>query len=268
MKSKRENSFAEAKPTEVCIEKFIRFASLSGGIWRPYEIASFSNLKMLKPILDIGCGNGSFVKIVFTKGFDYGLDISEKGLDRAKENNIYENYLLSDAHRIPLPNHCIKTVFSNSVFEHIKNLEIVLNEINRVLEVNGRLIFTTHLPHSQRFNSVKLLKKLKLNSLATLVEKVFTSYLQLNTLWSPDKWNEVLKEKGFQVEQTKTMVSDRSFLMYELFLPFTFVQNRIKLLKAIPITKFVLNLSNINHKDENKDGYIIFIIAKKIKSLK
>ena len=221
---------------------------------------------MLRPILDVGCGDGSFVNIVFTKGFDYGLDISEKDLNKAKKNGIYEKYLSSDARNIPLSNHSIKTAFSNSVFEHIKNLESVLDEINRVLETNGRLIFTTHLPNSQKFNIVKLLRKLRLNFLATQIEGVFTRYLQLNTLWNPEKWNEILKRKGFKVEQTKIMVSDKAFLMYELFLPFTFIQNRLSFLKRVRITNFLLNSLNINYNEENKKGYNIFIIARKVKS--
>ena len=262
------DTVVRSRPTRQTIQKFLKQASLSGGIWRPYEIASFSGLKMLRPILDVGCGDGSFVNIVFTKGFDYGLDISEKDLNKAKKNGIYEKYLSSDARNIPLSNHSIKTAFSNSVFEHIKNLEGVLDEINRVLEINGRLVFTTHLLHSQEFNSVKLLRKLKLDSLANIVEKVFTRYLQLNTLWTEEKWKGVLKQKGFQVEYTKVMVSDTSFLMYELFMPFTFLQNRIKILKKIPITKFILAIINIDYKAENKSGYNIIISAKKIKSIK
>lgn len=267
MKHEVRKGFVKAKPIESSIKKFISQASVSGGVWRPHEIATFENLEMSKPILDIGCGDGQFVRITFSNKLTYGMDISEKNLIKAKSYNTYRKYLLGDIHTIPLPNNSIKTVFSNSVFEHIENLEPVIKEINRVLKFNGKLIFTTHLPSSRKFNSVILLRKLRLTFIANWVEKIFIKQLQLVTLWTPDQWKKTLGKNGFEIEETKGMISDKSFLQYELFQPLTFLQNRVKLLKKIPITKLIMSLLNIDYKKGAKRGYNIFIVASKKRNI-
>jgi len=258
------SSSVYAKSTKGVIKHFKNTATVSGTIWRSHEVASFAILSLKRPILDIGCGDGIFAKRTFTGKMDFGLDISETELNKARKNNTYQNYILGDARSIPLPEKSIKTVFSNSVFEHIPNLIPVLSAINRVLEPGGILIFTTHSPLSKKFYGVKLFKKIGLRKVARAYENIFCQYLQLNTIWDIETWKKNLYASGFTTTEIRIIVSPKAAFWYEFFMPFTFLQNRIPLLKKVKITKLVLGLLGINFSGNHPKGRNFYIVAKKI----
>lgn len=265
MKQLRTQSFVKAKPSKNTIRQFIKQASVSGAIWRLHEIALMSGLILKNPILDIGCGDGSFVKNIFSGKFDYGLDILENDLRKAKKIGVYKKLLLTDAHKIPLRSKSIQTIFSNSVFEHIKNFDGVLLEMSRVLKVGGILIFTTHSPSSGDFYVAKLLRSLHLYFLAKNYEGIFIRQLQLNTLMSPELWSSKLASVGLEIVTLKTIISPRSAFLYEIFQPLTFIQNRITLLKKIYLTTIILKFLGIDYYWQGKNGRNFFIMAKKVK---
>ncbi len=253
--------------SEECIKRMLKRASISGAIWRSHEIFALAGYSLKRPILDLGCGDGRYAKWVLNEKMDIGLDISTRVIKKAEKNNAYFKYVVADANKIPLENGSVNTIFSNSAFEHFNNLNKPLSEINRILKKNGNLIFTTHSPSSMKFTSVKVLRKLGLPFLAKLVEKIFVYQLQLHSLRTQEKWKELLESKGFAVIKIKNLISARSFFFYEMFMPFTFVQNRIYFLKIIPFASFVLNVFNIDYSESVKDGYNFLIISKKIKSI-
>lgn len=256
LKTVKANSFI------IAFEKFAKNASVSGIIWRSPEIASLSNIILKRPILDLGCGDGRFTKIMFKDKLDYGLDLSEKDIELAKKVNSHFQYLVGDAHKIGLPNKSIQTVFSNSVVEHITNLEGVLKEISRVLKSNGNFIFTTHAPSSKNFWGSKFLYKLGLNFIGVRYENFFVKQLQLKTLWGGMRWEKELRKVGLEIVELKTTTPPISSFLYEFFMPFTFIQNRISILKVIPFGKFIYSLLNPNLSTV-KNGRNFYIIAKK-----
>ncbi len=69
------------------LSSFINNASISGAVWRTSEITALSRVALKRPVLDLGCGNGSFAKLIFTEKLDYGLDISESELNKARSVN-------------------------------------------------------------------------------------------------------------------------------------------------------------------------------------
>lgn len=253
---------------EESMRRMLKRASISGAIWRSHEIFVLAGHKLKRPILDVGCGDGRYAKWVLDKKMDIGLDISAKTIEKAAKNNAYFKYVVADASNIPLESSSVNTIFSNSVFEHFRNLDKPLSEMNRILKKNGDLVFTTHSPKSKDFASVRMLKKLGLPFLAKMVEKVFIHQLQLYSLRSQKDWKELLESKGFRVSEVKNLISERSFFFFEIFMPFTFIQNRIYLLKILPFASFVLTFFKIDYKKNVKNGHNFFIIAKKIRSIK
>lgn len=258
------NKNVKAYPTLKSINDYINFASVSGIIWRSHEISALSGIIMRRPILDIGCGNGVFSKIVFNDRLDWGLDIYKDLINEAKKNNSYRKYLVADAHKIPLKTHSIKTVFSNSVFEHIKELDGILTEISRVLKPGGELIFTTYSPLGKKFFLENLLKKFGLNKLASRYKMIFCRMLKIRTVWSLKTWEEKLKEKGFRIEESKEIISPYAAFLFEIFLPFAYFQNRVSILKKIPITKIIFSIINPDFKSTSNSGRNFFIRARKI----
>lgn len=237
-------------------------SSISGVIWRSAEIAALSEKAMKRPVLDLGCGDGRFTKIMFNERLDWGVDISEKEIEKARQKGSHIHYLVSAAHSIDLPSNSIQTVFSNSVFEHIPNLNGVLREISRILKPGGELVFTTHAPSSKNFFGAIFLRKLGLSPLAKFYEKVFVNQLQLATLWSRKRWEKELTKVDMQIENFEEMTTPLSAFWYEFFMPVTFIQNRVPIFKKIPLAKIVFliirpNLGSI------KNGRNYFIRARK-----
>lgn len=117
--------------------------SLAHSFWRAQEFSLLRrHLPLLeRPVLDFGCGDGSFAAVLFEK-VDFGVDIDEDALAVAKEFGIYGELLKSDGRRIELPDGAVGSVFSNSVLEHVSNLNDALAEISRVLRPGGTFILS------------------------------------------------------------------------------------------------------------------------------
>ncbi|KKR31919.1 MAG: S-adenosylmethionine (SAM)-dependent methyltransferase [Candidatus Gottesmanbacteria bacterium GW2011_GWC2_39_8] len=107
-------------------------------------------LELLDPgnkLLDLGCGYGELAILASEKFANItGIDIDEERLKRAKNivkklglNNI--NFQQIDANRsLPFKNESFDTVTALSVIESIENLDLVIEEIHRILEKNGTFI--------------------------------------------------------------------------------------------------------------------------------
>jgi SAM-dependent methyltransferase len=108
---------------------------------RPRELELFNSQKPFRhPILDFGCGDGFFAKVLFEKEkIEFGVDISESVIKEAKESGVYKNVLVFNKKRLPFKNETFLTVISNCVLEHVDNLLPTLKEIRRVMKKGGRL---------------------------------------------------------------------------------------------------------------------------------
>jgi SAM-dependent methyltransferase len=115
-------------------------------LWRAVELKAASEpcRRSERPLLDLGCGDGLVGRILFrTPGaVDVGLDPWPGQLRRAAAGDTYRRVHQADGRALPYPNGTFATVFSNSVLEHIADLEPVLHEVGRVLRFEGRFIFT------------------------------------------------------------------------------------------------------------------------------
>ena len=100
-------------------------------------------------IVDVGCGNGRFVKQLIDQGYTQvtGTDMlvnNKDSVEKAHElNNEFPFVLTLD--RLPFDDECIDVVLSNQVFEHVRDKSAFLYEIKRVLEADGKaiLVFPT-----------------------------------------------------------------------------------------------------------------------------
>lgn len=97
-------------------------------------------------VLEIGCGNGVFAKKVVAK-FQlkkiYGIDISEEAIKSACENGVNGTCLNLDRNNLPYQDNCFDTVICGEVIEHLVDPDHLLEEVYRVLKVNGHLLITT-----------------------------------------------------------------------------------------------------------------------------
>lgn len=91
--------------------------------------------------LDLGCGTGEMMKLILQQNEDkslYGIDLSEKMLDVAKEklgNRV--KLTLGDSEQLPFPDSFFDVVYCNDSFHHYPAPNKVLSEISRVLKPKG-----------------------------------------------------------------------------------------------------------------------------------
>lgn len=96
--------------------------------------------------LDLGCGDGILTDILFAAIGErpdlIGIDIDPLETEAAATYSFYRRIHTAPAQAIAEPDGSIDYVVSNSVLEHIPDLEGVITEVGRVLRPGGRFFFT------------------------------------------------------------------------------------------------------------------------------
>ncbi len=92
-------------------------------------------------ILDIGCGTGIVIKRLEKYGKVFGIDTSDESIGFCKKRGI-KSAIKADAANLPFNDNTFDLITVLDVLEHIKNEEIAISEIYRVLKNNGKVIVT------------------------------------------------------------------------------------------------------------------------------
>jgi SAM-dependent methyltransferase len=151
------------------------------------------------PILDLGCGEGRFADVLLRPiRPDVGLDLDAGLLSRASHLGAHKQLVLADASKAVLPEEYFGTVFSNCVFEHIKDLELVIAQAFRWLKPGGRLVATAQCTIAPRYFYLgTLLEQLSMDEMAKMLVKRYLSRNQVQSHWSPDRYLKELGSIGF-----------------------------------------------------------------------
>ncbi len=120
--------------------------NMSDDIPRIGERVEFASrfVKKSKNLLDVGCGNGVIHHFVKDRVEDiYGIDFSRSDLLKAKKRGLITHHVDIDKNKLPFKNKIFDIVTCLDVIEHVKDPELVLTEIRRVLKDGGNLIVST-----------------------------------------------------------------------------------------------------------------------------
>jgi len=148
---------------------------LSPGIRCKFDLLKENlNLKnQLKNAIDIGCSGNSFL-YVFNKSFHKSFfDLANLPL-KQYSSKIYLYPVCGDILRLPYRNGSFDFICALDVLEHIKDDQIAVSEISRILKKNGIAVITV--PHSMRFytNQDKLIghyRRYEINQVKGLFKK-------------------------------------------------------------------------------------------------
>lgn len=248
-------------------------APLSLAIYRAGEAQAVSQIALRKPLLDLGCGFGEFMGVFTNEQIEVGIDINQKDLILAMKSKKYKKLILANARNLPFPNKSLKTVISISTLEHIetKYLKKVFQETYRILEPNGKFIFTVPTKTiNDELLFPQLMKKIKLIFIATWYLKIFHKAFKHRSIISEQAWKDLTKEAGFKIIKTCGTCTKKQLSYFEIGLPLSFPSqiNRFLFKKRLLFSskirvKLLSKLFDKIFKEESRNNINILIVAQK-----
>jgi SAM-dependent methyltransferase len=175
-------------------------APLALAFERTLECRILSQQRFDRPILDLGCGDGLFARILFAESVDTGIDPSEEGLRKAAKAGIYQELIRCPGSEIPKAAGTYKTVFCNSVLEHIPDLLPVLAEVHRILAPGGSFYFTVPADNFEIWSGVnQFLLALGLEKQSRRYRQFFNRFWRHYHAYPEDRWKELAEQANFEV---------------------------------------------------------------------
>src|SRR5690554_5202166 len=97
-------------------------------LWRAWEYTAYRHHTLPEPVLDIGCGDGRFFKLIWPQLSNVvGLDIDTDIVKIAQKSGVYKEVIIAPANQLPVPVQSFASVFANCSLEHMDYLPKVLN---------------------------------------------------------------------------------------------------------------------------------------------
>lgn len=171
-------------------------------VLRAVEARFYQDYPLPEPVLDLGCGDGHFATIAFDKPLAVGLDPWTGPVREAAGRRFYRLTIQSPGDRIPFQDASFASAISNSVLEHIPDVQAVLMELARVLRPGGLFLFCVpnHL-FLKNLAVSSFFDRLGLQGLGNSYRLIFNRISRHHHCDDPIIWQERLAMAGFGVER-------------------------------------------------------------------
>ena len=179
---------------------YLTEAPVSLAIERTLECEILSRQDFIRPILDIGCGEGLFAYILFDEKIDVGIDPYGRELKRCKHFEMYKELIQCNGDNIPKQSKSFNTIFSNSTIEHIPDIDKVLQEANRLLSDNGKLYITVPTNFFDKYTvGFQILSFFGLKALAEKYRVFFNKFWNHDHYYDIEGWEKLFQKNGFVI---------------------------------------------------------------------
>jgi SAM-dependent methyltransferase len=192
-------------------------------IWRFVEVGIvseyFSKYYKGGTIIDIGCGDGVFGALAINGPIDIGMDLDIAELKKQDmKNSAYKYLALANATKMPFKNNGFKFILSNSVIEHINDLNSALHNIKSILCFGGTFILTVpSIYFLDNLLFAKLFRKVGLSNLAKVYMIRQAKRLNIKYILSAEEWRSILSKFGLSLVEYRYYMPRRAEFLYTVF---------------------------------------------------
>jgi SAM-dependent methyltransferase len=186
------------------------------GLLRAVEAQVYEDLELPSPSLDLGCGDGRFSRIAFNDEVTIGLDPWTGPVRIAGRVGKYKQVMQGTGDRIPFSKGYFSSAVSNSVLEHIPDLDPVFQELSRVLKPGAPFIFCV--PNENFLLNLSVsnwLDKVGLQKFADKYRAFFNHISRHHHCDPRNVWEERLEKHGFFIEDQWDYFSPKSLAILE-----------------------------------------------------
>jgi SAM-dependent methyltransferase len=209
--------FGALGPRDRFFRRYLELAPAALALERSIECDILAEKKWLRPVLDLGCGDGIFAHVMFADRVDTGIDLNPMEVEKARALHAYHELIVCPGDRIPKPDGAFATAFSNSVLEHIASLPPVLREIHRLLRPEGMLYITIPTDRLERATFLaRVLSGVGLSSLAERYGKFYCRFWRHYHAYGEVRWRQLLEDSGFEIVEERAYVPANLSTFYDL----------------------------------------------------
>ena len=189
------------------LQQYLTLAPVPLGLIRAIDCRHIGRVPLGGKILDAGCGDGLLARILFknTEGkVITGIDHDPGELKKARSLGIYHDLIACEITAIPFKNNTFDHVLSNSVLEHVTDIDQALAELARVLKPGGTLVFTVPSEYlSEHFLFGRIFRLIGFKQLSVMYARLKHRIWHHEHIDSMDIWTRRLQENNFDILDRK-----------------------------------------------------------------
>lgn len=183
---------------------------------RAVEARFYQDISLPPPTLDLGCGDGHFASLAFERRLEVGIDPWSGPIRLAHQRRAYRLAVHGLGGQMPFPDEYFSSAVSNSVLEHIPDLEPVLVEMRRVLKPGARFVFCV--PNHQFLPNLSIAGFFDRHGFKALAEVYRRFFNHISRHYHCDNegvWESRLSRAGFKIERYWHYFSPSALAIFE-----------------------------------------------------
>ena len=171
--------------------------------WRSWEYAAYQHYELPEPILDVGCGDGRFFRLVWPNLRNVtGVDIDPNIVAIARQSGVYREVIKSPVFEMSFPPNSFASAFANCSLEHMDRLTEVLGKIHHCLKPGGVFIFSVVTEKMVEWSTLPMLIAAACDpDRAQVLQAEYEGYHHLVNPLPVAEWAEYFKKAGFQIRE-------------------------------------------------------------------